>query len=86
MTTPTNTTRTVRVIDRSTWGTSAPYPLIRAVTVKWTCQQCNGPRGEPREKPFYENDSALVCDVWINPCGHVDMYPDVLEEAANGNV
>jgi hypothetical protein len=81
MTIVTPATRTVRVIDRSTWGTSAPYPLIRAVTVAWICPICGGPRGEPQDFPFYENDQALSCDRWQNPCGHVDLYPALLEEA-----
>ena len=73
--------RTVRVIDRSTWGTTGPYPFMHPVTVEWVCPVCGGPRGEPQPKRFWENDADHVCDVWKNPCGHVDYYEDVLKEA-----
>lgn len=78
-------TRTVDVIDRSTWGTSFPYPLIRTVTVRWICPACGGPRGEPQDTPFYENDQSLSSHRWVNPCGHIDYYPDVLREAQENN-
>jgi hypothetical protein len=74
-------TRTVRVVDRSTWGTPAPYPLIRRVTVPWVCCTCGGERGEPFGHCFYENDQSHVCDRWSNPCGHVDTYEMVLRQA-----
>ena len=74
-------TRTVRIVDRSTWGTPGPYPRILAVTVPWVCPQCGGPRGEPRDYRFFENDDSHVCDRWENICGHIDRYDAVLAEA-----
>lgn len=73
-------TMTVRVIDRSTWGTSAPYPAIREVEISTACPVCGGRRGEPSNHNFHEDGQWLSCDVWENPCGHVDMYESVLAE------
>lgn len=75
---------TVRVVDRNTWGTRGPYPVIRAVTISATCPQCGGPRGTPRPYTFYDNGDWHTCDRWENPCGHVDKYVDVLAEASVG--
>lgn len=72
---------TVRVVDRSTWGTMGPYPLIRCVTISTTCPKCGGPRGTPRPYTFHDNGDWHTCDRWENPCGHVDKYDDVLREA-----
>lgn len=72
----------VRVIDRSRWGTSSPYPLIREVTISDTCPACGAQRGTPRAKRFYEDGEWLTCDIWENPCGHVDMYAQVLKEGS----
>jgi hypothetical protein len=76
-------TMTVRVIDRSGWGTSAPYPLIRTVTVPAVCPKCGGPRGVDtiRGHNFMENDDSHHVHNWDNPCGHLDRYEDVLAEA-----
>jgi hypothetical protein len=72
---------TVRVIDRSGWGTSAPFPAIRRVETSVRCSVCGGRRGEPRNHNFHEDGQWLACDVWDNPCGHTDMYQDVIAEA-----
>ncbi|WP_143657807.1 hypothetical protein [Embleya scabrispora] len=72
---------TVRVIDHSRWGTSAPYPAIRTVTIAAVCPQCGGPRGEAQHHRFNADGEWLSCDRWKNPCGHVDMYDAVLVEA-----
>lgn len=79
-------TMTVRVIDRSGWGTSAPYPAIRRVEISASCPVCGGRRGEPRNRNFHEDGQWLSCDVWENPCGHVDMYEAVLAEASTQRV
>jgi hypothetical protein len=76
--------RQVRVVDRSTWGTTLPYPTIRTVTLEWVCPICGVPRGEPRPHNFVEDGGYLTCDTWQNPCGHVDMYDDVLQESPEG--
>lgn len=76
-----NEKRIVKVIDRSTWGTSYSYPLIRSIELRWVCPVCGEPRGEPRTVPFSEDGQYLSCDRWMNPCGHVDLYSDVIAEA-----
>lgn len=71
--------RIVRVVDRSTWGTSQPYPLIRKIEVDWSCPVCGKEMGEPREHVFFENGDTHVCDVWDNECGHVVKYHELLK-------
>lgn len=79
-------TITVRVADRSTWGSSLPYPRIVTVTIAATCPRCGGPRGVDtiRGHRFHEDGEWYVVDRWSNPCGHVDMYDAVLREAREG--
>lgn len=79
--TETDETMTVRVIDRSRWGTSSPYPLIQEVAISVTCPRCGARRGESWPHRFHEDGQWLTCDRWDNPCGHVDMYESVLAEA-----
>lgn len=74
-------TMTVKVLDRSTWGTTAPYPLVRTVTISDRCPKCGGKRGEPRNHAQYDNGTMHYIHVWDNPCGHVDHYDKVLKEA-----
>lgn len=73
--------RTVKVVDRSTWGTPGRYPRILRVAVPWVCPECGSPRGEPWEFRFFDNGDYHVCNRWTNECGHVDMYADVIKEA-----
>lgn len=72
------TTRTVRVIQRFNGGWSIN---ILPVTVEWVCPQCGQPRGEPSNLNFCEDGEWFSCDRWDNPCGHVDMYADVIAES-----
>jgi hypothetical protein len=51
------------------------------VTLNWICPVCGGPRGEPFKTFSYDGSRKLYCDGWINPCGHVDKYSAVREEA-----
>lgn len=74
-------TMTVRVCDRSTWGTAAPYPAITTVTIAVVCPVCGGPRGEAKNHNFHEDGQWLSVDKWDNPCGHLDTYTAVLREA-----
>lgn len=69
-------TRTVRIIIRNGW-----HMHIESVTVDWFCPVCGGPRGEPRGHNFHEDGEWFFCHQWVNPCGHVDLYPQVAEEA-----
>jgi hypothetical protein len=76
----TTDTMTVRVIDR---GTSRSYEglRIRQVNISAYCLKDGQRRGEPRGHHFSEDGEWYTCDRWTNPCGHVDMYDDVLVEA-----
>ena len=73
-------TMTVRIIDRSTWGTHLPYPWIRTVDISTRCPRCGARRGQPRAHRFPEDGGWYEADTWENPCGHVDTYERVLAE------
>ena len=66
----------VTVMYRNGWH-------IQPVTVEIDdkCPICGGPRGEPYNHRFYECGDWYSVDRWDNPCGHIDKYRDVLEEA-----
>lgn len=70
--------RTIRVIQRSADGWNMN---IVQIAVNWFCPVCGKPRGEPVLKNFCEDGDWYSVDCWSNPCGHVDMYRDVLKEA-----
>ncbi|MFI9417993.1 hypothetical protein [Streptomyces werraensis] len=54
---------------------------VAAVEISARCQVCGGPRGEVFPYRFRRDGAAdLVCDVWGNPCGHVDYDEAVLAE------
>lgn len=79
-------TMTVRIRDhereRASWGSGPFSPAIRTVTISTRCAVCGGPRGEPRNLNQYEDGVHYATDVWDNPCGHVDYYHLVAQEAA----
>ncbi|WP_413808189.1 hypothetical protein [Streptomyces sp. OE57] len=56
---------------------------VLTVSVLPYCQTCGGPRGWDRVQPVEMRlqDVTVVVDRWANPCGHPDVYADVLEEA-----
>jgi hypothetical protein len=56
---------------------------VIAVSVVPYCNACGGPRGWDRVHPVEMRleDSTVVVDRWVNPCGHDDVYADVLEES-----
>ena len=51
------------------------------VTLDWVCPVCGGPRGEVFDTISYDGSKRLHCHGWRNPCGHVDKYAAVREEA-----
>jgi hypothetical protein len=53
-----------------------------SLTLDWICPVCGGPRGEVYDARSYDGSRILYCDGWINPCGHVDKYADVRNEAS----
>lgn len=56
------------------------YHSLR-VTLLWVCPICGGPRGEPHPALSYDGSRRLNVDGWTNPCGHVDGYATVRQEA-----
>lgn len=65
----------------------AEHEGLRSVHVllSWVCPVCGAPRGEPHEGRSYDGSRILYCDTWENPCGHIDKYENVRQEAkANG--
>ena len=51
------------------------------VNIKWICPVCGGPRGEIFRTTSFDGAKQLSVDGWVNPCGHIDVYQDVIEEA-----
>lgn len=80
-------TLTVRICDRGA-GRDYVGVTIRTVTIPANCPVCGGPRGVDadgnatvRNHNFSEDGDWYSVDRWSNPCGHSDMYADVLREA-----
>jgi|GEM_PF-1751122 len=51
------------------------------VNLLWLCPECGAPRGETYPGVSYDGSLRLGCDVWKNPCGHIDKYSAVRTEA-----
>lgn len=51
------------------------------VTLDWVCPVCGQSRGEIFKGRSYDGSLWLNVDCWNNPCGHVDKYSAVREEA-----
>jgi hypothetical protein len=74
----------VRVRDRSAeppWGQGLTDPAVRTVTISTSCPVCGGPRGIPRNLNQADDGVHYSVDVWDNPCGHTDLYTDVVIES-----
>lgn len=56
------------------------------VRLRWICPMCGRKRGEIRRAISYDGSRYLPCDGWDNPCGHVDKYNALREEAANNDL
>jgi len=56
------------------------------VTLQWVCPVCGQERGKPQQTRSYDGSRILYCDGWANPCGHVDKYEAVKEEAKNNGM
>src|SRR5690606_2293635 len=55
---------------------------VASVEVLARCRICGGPRGWDRVRPvLLGHDGEFEVDWWDNPCGHLDTYAGVLEEA-----
>jgi hypothetical protein len=51
------------------------------VKVKWICPECGEKRGDVYQTWIMDGSYRVHCDGWKNPCGHIDPYWKVLEEA-----
>lgn len=51
------------------------------VTLKWVCPVCGEKRGKVQQSYSFDGKFKLFCDTWRNPCGHVDKYCNLREEA-----
>ena len=68
----------VTILDRGADGWAMRFETVR---ISDYCPTCCAPRGVPAPRPFCEDGEFYSVDCWTNPCGHVDLYPDVLREA-----
>lgn len=76
----------VTVRDRSAegaWGSGPINPCVVTVEIADNCPvaDCGARRGEPRHLRQVDDGAWYSVQVWDNPCGHVDMYEDVVKEA-----
>jgi hypothetical protein len=73
---------TVRVCD---WlsDREADGVGVVTVTVAARCATCGGPRGHDAVTPqeFTDGGVEFTVDRWTNPCGHLDTYDAILQEA-----
>lgn len=77
-------TMTVTVRDRSReapWGSGMTSPVTRKITISAFCPVCGERRGEPQGLNQCDDGAFYWVQVWANPCGHRDMYADVVNEA-----
>lgn len=76
----------VTVVDRARMDTLYGQPrfpgvIRRTVEINDKCPSCGGPRGKPQKARYHEWGEFYYVDNWTNPCGHLDRYSDVLQEA-----
>lgn len=74
-----------RDLQRDLWGNGyqAIDQVLTTVEIADTCPCCGGKRGKPHLERFCEDGEWYSVSVWSNPCGHVDKYGAVIEEARN---
>ena len=77
-------TMTVTVRDRSSetpWGIGLTTPVTKTITFSASCPCCGEQRGEPFGINSCDDGAFYWVQGWNNPCGHLDTYVAVLEEA-----
>ena len=57
-----------------------------SVCLRWVCPVCGEPRGEPHPVLSYDGSLRMIVHGWFNPCGHVDKYNDLRNEAINNKL
>jgi hypothetical protein len=83
---------TVTVRDRRTedanWGHGLFFARLVTVEIPRRCLACGGPTGEPFGFNGCEDGAYYHVDRWVNPCGHIDDYPSILDavEAGRGRI
>jgi hypothetical protein len=80
----TQQTMVVTVRDRAAeapWGSGATTVATRNITIPVVCRVCGAPRGAPRSTRQHEDGVTYYVHTWTNPCGHVDLYADLIREA-----
>lgn len=79
----------VTVVDRALqsrlWGNGYTNinQVLTTVEISDTCPCCGERRGKPHLRRFCEDDEWYDVSLWSNPCGHIDRYAAVIEEAHN---
>lgn len=79
----------VTVVDRDAqhrlWGKgyNSIHQILRTIEIADTCPCCGGPRGQPYFHRLCEDGEWYDVSRWSNPCGHLDTYAAVIEEARN---
>lgn len=54
---------------------------VGKVEISDFCPKCGRLRGKVYRTRSYDGSRFVVCDGWINPCGHIDIYKDCVQEA-----
>lgn len=56
------------------------------VRLRWACPICGNARGKIVKGLSYDGALSMSVDAWTNPCGHVDKYDEVRNEAAHNGL
>ncbi len=56
-----------------------PGNLI-TISISNECPKCLGKRGKVFDGLSYDGSRRLNVSCWVNPCGHVDTYVNVVKE------
>ena len=54
---------------------------VRDIRISKYCPKCGAERGKPYKTRSYDGSRFVGCEGWRNPCGHIDLYRDVVEES-----
>ena len=76
----------VKVVDRQAMADRYGTPsfngvVLRTVEILDVCPVCGKQRATPSKSRYHEWGEFYEVDTWMNACGHVDSYTDVLREA-----